>query len=77
MMGLSPGKYLIYEQLIATGNKVSIDDIRNNSIRTLVDTYKISLLPNYKNIRIQKRKRRGTGDFSRRQRHGRFDCRLF
>ncbi len=76
-MGLSPGKYLIYEQLVATGNKVSIDDIRNNSIRTLVDTYKISLLPNYKNIRIQKQKRRGTGDFSRRQRHGRFDCRLF
>lgn len=54
--GLSPGKYLIYEQLVANGNKVSIDDMRNNSIRTLVDTYKISLLPNYKNIRIQKRK---------------------
>jgi hypothetical protein len=53
--GLSPGKYLIYEQLVATGNKVSIDDIRNNSIRKLVDTYKINLLPNYKNIRIQKR----------------------
>ena len=31
--GLSPGKYLIYEQLKETGDQVSIDDVRNNNIR--------------------------------------------
>ncbi len=55
--GLSPGKYLIYEQLKETGDQVSIDDVRNNNIRELVDTYKLSLLPNYKNIRIQRRQK--------------------
>ena len=54
--GLSPGKYLIYEQLKQAGNQVSIDDVRKNSIHNLVDTYKLSLLPNYENIRIQRRK---------------------
>jgi hypothetical protein len=54
--GLSPGKYLIYEQLKEAGDQVSIDDVRKDSIRSLVDTYKLSLLPNYENIMIQRRK---------------------
>ncbi len=53
--GLSPGKYLVYEQLIGTGNQVSIADVQKNTIRKLVNTYKINLLPNYQKIRIQKR----------------------
>jgi hypothetical protein len=53
--GLSPGKYLIYEQLIETGDQVNIDEVRKDNIRNLVDTYKLSLLPNYENIRIQRR----------------------
>jgi uncharacterized membrane protein len=52
--GLSPGKYLIYRQLNETGSRVSLDDVRKNNIRNLVDTYKLSLLPNFENIRIQR-----------------------
>ena len=62
--GLSPGKYLIYEQLKETGDQVSIDDVRQDNIRNLVDIYKLSLLPNYQNIRIQ-RKNGETGYCSR------------
>jgi hypothetical protein len=54
--GLSPGKYLIYGQLNEAGDRVSIDDVRKDSIRNLVNTYKLSMLPNYENIRIQRQK---------------------
>ncbi len=54
--GLSPGKYLIYRQLKDTGDQVSIDNVRADSIRSLVDIYKLSLLPNYENIMIQRPK---------------------
>lgn len=54
--GLSPGKFLIYEQLVKTGNKISIDEVRQNKIGKLVTTYKVDLLPNFKKIRMQKGK---------------------
>jgi hypothetical protein len=53
--GLSPGKYLIYEQLKEAGDQVNVEDVRKNNIRKLVDTYKLNLLPNYKNISIQRK----------------------
>jgi RNA polymerase sigma factor len=62
--GLSPGKYLVYEQLKATGGRVGINDVRKNSIRNLVDTYKLGLLPNYENIRIQRQKNGGEPDIT-------------
>jgi len=54
--GLSPGKYLIYEQLKKMGNKTSIDEVQKNNIHKLVETYKIELLPNFKKITIRKNK---------------------
>lgn len=54
--GLSPGKFLIYEQLVKTGNKISVDEVRQNKISKLVTTYKVDLLPNFKKIRMQKGK---------------------
>lgn len=52
--GLSPGKFIIYEQLKETGAKVTVDEVKENSIRKLVDIYRIKLLPNNKKIIIQK-----------------------
>ncbi|MFZ5640431.1 MAG: anti-sigma-I factor RsgI family protein, partial [Bacillota bacterium] len=52
--GLSPGKFILYEQAKETGAKVTVQEIKQNSIRELVDIYKIKLLPNQKKIIIQK-----------------------
>jgi hypothetical protein len=52
--GLSPSKYLIYEQLKETGDQINIDDVRKENIRNLVSAYKLSLLPNYENITVQR-----------------------
>jgi len=52
--GLSPGKYLIYQQLIKSGNQVSIDEVKKNSVRQLVSEYKVPLIPNYKKFTLKK-----------------------
>ncbi len=52
--GLSPGKFLVYEQLKDTGTKISIDEVRTNNISKLVDTYKIGLIPDHQKIWIRK-----------------------
>ncbi|HWP97358.1 MAG TPA: anti-sigma factor domain-containing protein [Syntrophomonadaceae bacterium] len=56
---LSPGKYLIYEQLVKSGNQVSVDDVHKQTIHQLIDTYKMDLLPNYKKITFHKPKTNG------------------
>jgi hypothetical protein len=61
--GVSPGKYLIYEQLSNEGKQVSIGKISNTSIRELVDTYKISLLPDYTRIVAQSQQNGGEPQF--------------
>jgi len=50
---LSAGKYLIYEQLVRSGNKVTVDDVKQQSISQLAGSYRLALLPNYKQIMIQ------------------------
>ncbi len=57
--GLSPGKFIIYEQAKDAGTKVTIDEVKQNSIRQLVDVYKIQLLPNHKNIIVEKDNKSG------------------
>jgi hypothetical protein len=52
--GLSPGKYLIYQQLIKSGNQVSIDEVKKNAVRQLISKYNVELIPNYKKFTIQK-----------------------
>lgn len=52
--GISSGKYLIYEQLTKTGTQVSIDDVKKNSIKQLVDEYKMDLLPNQKKFTMDR-----------------------
>jgi hypothetical protein len=51
--GLSPGKFVLYEQAKETGAKVTVQEIKQNSVRELVDIYKIKLLPNQKKIIVQ------------------------
>jgi hypothetical protein len=57
--GLSPGKFLIYEQLKNTGAKIGIDEVKTNNINNLVATYRIGLLPDYRKISV---KRHQTGE---------------
>jgi len=52
--GLSPGQFLIYEQLKKMGNQTSIDEVQKNNINKLVETYKIELLPNFEKITVRK-----------------------
>ena len=44
--GISPGKYLVYEQLNRSGKPVSIDEIKKNSVKELIRKYKADLPPN-------------------------------
>lgn len=46
--GLSAGKYIVYKNSVATGNKVSLQQIKQNSITKLVNVYKVRLLPDNK-----------------------------
>lgn len=56
--GISSGKYLIYKQLKKTGNRViSIDDVKKNSVKQLVDNNKVELPANYRKFTINKDKR--------------------
>jgi len=52
--GLSPGKYLIYQQLMKSGNQVSIEEVKKNSVRQLISEYKVPLIPNYKKFTLKK-----------------------
>lgn len=52
--GLSPGKFIIYEQVKESGAKLTVEEVKQNSIRKLVDIYSVKLLPNNKKIIIQK-----------------------
>ena len=50
---LSAGKYLLYEQVVKSGNQVSVADVNRQTVGHLADTYKLDLLPNYKKINVQ------------------------
>lgn len=50
--GLSTGKYLIYRKLIDSGSKISLEDIKKNSITKLINTKQINL-PNDTGIIIK------------------------
>ncbi len=54
--GLSPGKYLVYQQLIKTDNQVSIDEVKKNNVRQLISKYQVELIPNQKKFTLQKTK---------------------
>jgi len=50
---VSAGKYLIYEQLVRSGESVTINDIKHQSVSQLARTYQFNMLPNFKKIMIQ------------------------
>jgi len=54
--GLSPGKYLVYQQLIKTDNQVSIDEVKKNNVRQLIYEYPVDLIPDQKKFTLQKTK---------------------
>lgn len=57
--GVSPGKFLVYKQVVDNGTRVSLDEVKCRSINNLVSTYQVKLLPNHKKIIIKKMGRHG------------------
>lgn len=51
-VGLSPAKFIVYEQLKAAGNQVTIDDVKKSKIIDLSRKYSLELLPNKQKIKI-------------------------
>jgi len=51
--GVSAGKLLVYRQAVAEGQSVTLQQVKDNSITNLVDSYKIKILPNDKKIIIK------------------------
>lgn len=52
--GVSPGKFLVYKQVVDNGTRVSLNEVKCRSINNLVSTYQVKLLPNHKKIIIKK-----------------------
>lgn len=51
--GLSPGKMVLFKSAVESGTKVSIKEVKDNSVTKLVDVYKVKLLPNNKKLIIK------------------------
>jgi len=51
--GLSPGKMVLFKSAVESGTKVSVEEIKNNSVTKLVNNYKVKLLPNNKKLIIK------------------------
>ncbi|MHB9095674.1 MAG: anti-sigma-I factor RsgI family protein [Eubacteriales bacterium] len=51
--GLSTGKLAVYKDAVTSGDKVTLEQVKENSITQLVNIYKIKLLPNNKKLIIK------------------------
>lgn len=48
--GISTGKFVVYNQVIDSGADISVEEIKQKSIRQVIQAHKIKLLPNHKSI---------------------------
>lgn len=51
--GLSAGKMIVYKTSVSAGEKLTIEQVKQNSLTTLVNTYKIKVLPNNKKAMVK------------------------
>ncbi len=51
--GLSPGKLMIYQNAVASGEKLTLEQVKQNSLSNLVNVHKVKLLPNNKKLIIK------------------------
>jgi hypothetical protein len=54
--GVSAGKLFVYRQAVTSGQSVTLDQVKENSITNLVNDYKIKLTPNDTNLIIKPNK---------------------
>ncbi len=51
--GLSPGKLILYREAIASGEKLTLGQVKQNSLSNLVNVYKVKWLPNNKKVIVK------------------------
>lgn len=51
--GLSTGKMAVYKDAVGVGEKVTLEQVKKNSVSQLVNEYNVKLLPNDKNLIIK------------------------
>jgi hypothetical protein len=50
--GMSTGKLMVYKDAVDSGDKVSLEEVKQNGLAKLVDNYKVHLLPKNKKLII-------------------------
>lgn len=51
--GLSTGKFVVYKEAVNAGDKVTLKQVKDNSLTQLVTEYKVQLQPNNKKLRVK------------------------
>ncbi|PKM43544.1 MAG: hypothetical protein CVV03_08530 [Firmicutes bacterium HGW-Firmicutes-8] len=51
--GLSTGKFVVYKEAVSAGEKVTLKQVKENSLTQLVNVYRVQLLPNDKKLKVK------------------------